>query len=161
MANIQVVKKQSVLEELEQLHQRIADRAFSLFLERNGGWPDPLADWLEAEHELVWKPAIEVREQDESVTVTAALPGVEPKDVHVEVTPGDVVIRAETEHTHAKGRGRVHWSEFTAGQVFRSVSLPRAIDTAKDKADLHNGILRVTAPIAPDAQRRQVEVTAA
>ena len=106
----------------------------------------------------MWTPAIEVREQDDAFTVLAALPGVEPKDIHVDVTPNDVVIKAETAHAHNGDKGEVHRCEFVPGEAFRSIGLPKRIDMAKVKADFHNGMLRITAPIAAEA-RAQAEAS--
>jgi HSP20 family protein len=161
MASVQLMKKDSIIDDLERLHQRIAERAYAFFRDRNGADADAFGDWLMAEREVVWKPAIEVREQDGAFVVHAALPGVDAKNIEVDVTPQDVVIKADTEHVHAKDDGPVHRCEFASGEVFRSIELPKPIDTAKVKADYQNGMLRITAPIAAEAQARRVAVTTA
>ena len=61
MANIVTTQKDSIVDQLEQLHQRIARRAYDLFRGRDG-WGDAFGDWFSAERELVWKPAVELRE---------------------------------------------------------------------------------------------------
>ena len=48
MANILVTQKDSIVDQLEQLHQRIARRAYDLFRSRDG-WGDEFGDWLSAE----------------------------------------------------------------------------------------------------------------
>lgn len=159
MATVHLKKKDSIRDEVERIQQRIAERAYALFRGRNGGDSDPLSDWVCAERDLVWKPAIEVREQDGALTVLAALPGVEAKDIEVDVTPEDVVIKAETAHVHTRDEGSVHRSEFVSGEAFRSIGLPKRIDTAKVKADYQNGMLRITAPIATETQARRVAVS--
>ena len=63
MASVLMTRKESIVDQLEQLHQRIARRAYELFRGRDG-WGDSFGDWLSAERELVWKPAVELREQD-------------------------------------------------------------------------------------------------
>jgi hypothetical protein len=63
MANVPMTQKDSIVDQLEELHQRIARRAYDLFLGRDG-WGDAFGDWLSAERELVWKPAVELREKD-------------------------------------------------------------------------------------------------
>lgn len=161
MAAVHLIKRDSIAEQVERLHQRIAERAYALFRGRNGVGADPFGDWLSAEQELVWKPATELREQDGTVTVLAALPGVEAKDIEVDVTPLDVVIKAGTTHSHTEDKGTVHRCEFVAGGAFRSIGLPKAIDTAKVKADYQNGMLRITAPVAAEAQTRRVQVSVA
>ena len=45
------------------------------------GWGDAFGDWLRAEKELVWTPAVELREKDGAFTIAAALPGVDAKDI--------------------------------------------------------------------------------
>lgn len=160
MASILMRQKDSIVDQLEQLHQRIARRAYELF-EGRTGWGDSFGDWLTAEQELVFKPAVELRERDGVFTITAALPGVEPKDITVDIAPQDVVITASAEHTHSEDKGQVHQCEFTSGQVFRSFPLPKTVDGTKAKAEYRNGMLSITVPIAAEARSKRVEVRAA
>ena len=153
MANIVTTQKESIVDQLEQLHQRIARRAYDLFRGRNG-WGDAFGDWFSAERELVSKPAVEMREQDGTFTIAAALPGVDAKDITVDITPQDVVIKAATEHKHTEDKGKVHRCEFTSDQFFRSLQFPKAVDAAKAKADYQNGMLNITVPVAPETQRQ-------
>jgi HSP20 family protein len=157
MASVLMTRKESIVDQLEQLHQRIARRAYELFRGRDG-WGDSFGDWLSAERELVWKPAVELREQDGTFTVVAALPGVAAKDITVDITPQDVVIQAASEHRHTEDKGQIHRCEFRAGQVFRSLPFPKAVDATKAKAEYQNGMLNITVPIAPDARAKQVGV---
>jgi HSP20 family protein len=160
MANIVTTTKESIADQLEQLHERIASRAYDLFRGRDG-WGDAFGDWFKAEQQLVATPAIELREQDGAFTIAAALPGVDAKDITVDITPQDVVIKAATEHKHVEDKGQVHRCEFTAGQFFRSLPFPKGVDAAKAKADYQNGILTITVPIAPEARVKRVDVKAA
>lgn len=160
MANVSMTQKDSIVDQLEQLHQRIARRAFEFFEGRNG-WGDAFGDWLSAERELVSKPAVELREQDGTFAVAAALPGVDAKDITVDITPQDVVIKATTEHKHTEDKGQVHRCEFAAGQVFRSLSFPKAVDVTKAKAEYQNGMLNITVPIAKEVGAKRVDIKAA
>ncbi len=146
MASVPMIQKDSIVDQLEQLQQRIAERAYELFRGRGTPWGDAWADWFTAERETVWKPAVELREKDGTFTVEAALAGVDPKQMTVEITPEDLVIKAETEHSHSEDRGQVHQCEFVAGQMFRSLHFPKPVDVAKAKAEYRNGLLTVTAP---------------
>jgi HSP20 family molecular chaperone IbpA len=160
MANLAMTQKDSIVDQLEQLHQRIARRAYDLFQGRDG-WGDAFADWFSAERELISKPAVELREQDGTFMVAAALPGVDARDITVDITPQHVVIKAATEHTHTGDKGQVHRSEFTAGQFFRSLPFPKTVDATKAKADYQNGLLKITVPIAPEARAKRVDIKAA
>jgi HSP20 family protein len=107
-----------------------------------------LADWFRAERELVWSPAIELRQQDGSFELEASIAGVEPKDLDVQVTPEDVLIKGNVQHRHETKTGTVHVCEFQSGQLFRSIHLPEPIDPDSVKAEYKNGLLRLTARIA-------------
>jgi HSP20 family protein len=160
MAYVSITEKDSIADQVEQLHQRIARRAYDLFRGRDGSG-DAFGDWFSAEQELISKPAVEVREQDGGFTVAAALPGVRAKDITVDITPQDVVIKAATEHKHTEDRGQVHRCEFTAGPFFRSLPFPKTVDATKAKADYQNGMLNITVPIAPEAKVPRVNIKAA
>lgn len=160
MANVPMTQKDSIADQLEQLHQRIARRAYEFSQSRNG-WGDTFGDWLSAEQELVSKPAVELREQDGSFTITAALPGVQAKDITVDITRQDVMIKVATEHRHTEDKGYVHRCEFTAGQFFRSLPFPKAVVATKAKAEYQNGMLNITVPIAPEAKANSVGIKAA
>ena len=160
MANIAMTRKDSIVDQLEQLHQRIAQRAYDLFQARDG-WGDAFGDWLTAEGELVSKPAVELREQDGTFTVAAALPGVNAKDITVEITPQDLVIKATSAHKHTEDKGEVHRCELATGRFFRALSFPKAVDATKAKAEYQNGMLNLVVPIAPKTDVKPVEVKAA
>lgn len=115
---------------------------------------------MQAERELVWKPAIEIEEKDKEILLRIATPGVDPKDIDIEVTPEDILVKAETRHEHKEEKGKVHVCEFTSESLFRSVHLPKKIDPDKVKAEFKNGILSLTAEIAKEAQPRKIEAKA-
>jgi HSP20 family protein len=157
-SNIAVRKAQSIFEELDRLQDNIRGRAYALFGQRGTSGGGPLADWLSAERQLVWKPAIELRRKANQFEILAATPGVEPKDLDVRVTPEDVLIKADIHHKHTPEEGSVETCEFTGGELFRAVHLPESVDPESAKAEYRDGLLRVTASIAKPATRR-VEIT--
>ena len=156
---IQVKKPNSIFQELTELHETISKRAYELF--QDGGlFGGPLADWFRAERELVWRPAIELRQKDGRFELEVAVAGVDPKHLDVQVTPEDVLITAAEEHRHGEKKGTVHVCEFAAGRLFRSIHLPERIDPDSAKAELRNGLLRLTASIAKTTSKK-VDVQAA
>ncbi len=158
--NVEVKKVDAVFEELDRMHQAIRQRAYDLF--RNGGtpWGTALRDWLTAEQELLSKPPVEVRQSDNQFEVLVALPGAEAKDVDIQITPEDVLIKAETSHEHPTP-GTVHVCEFGPGKVFRTIHFPEKVDPDSAKAEYKNGMLQVTAAIAKVAAAKKVEIKAA
>jgi HSP20 family protein len=145
---VKIEDPSAVAGEVERMHDKIGHRAFEIF-NQNGSWFDrDLDNWLAAERELFWQPSIELREKDHVYTVEAAVPGVDPKDLDVEVTANDLLIKGETHHEHEERKGTVLCSEFASGSVFRRVSFPKPVDTGKVEAVYKNGMLQLTAPIA-------------
>ena len=158
---IQLKKTDSILDEIVRLNSDISRRAFEFFSEHRGFFPGPLADWFRAERELVWSPAIELRQKDGVFELEASTAGVEPKDLDVQVTSQDILIKGTSEHRHQTKDDTVHVSEFQSGQLFRSVHLPEPIDPESVKAEYKNGLLRLTANIAKAAAPTKVEIKAA
>jgi HSP20 family molecular chaperone IbpA len=146
--DIEIRRTDSIRSEFERLHQAISERAYEMFRHRDWWSGGPLADWLNAEHELVWQPPIELRQKDDQLEVLAAVAGVDSKDLDVQVTAEDVLIKSEVDHHHAAESGTVHLCEFNRGKVFRSIHLPDKIDPETAKAEYRNGLLRLTASIA-------------
>lgn len=152
-------KKDSLFDELERAHQEIRRRAYELFQRHRTRPADPVDDWLQAEREVFWRPAVEVRRKDGKVEVRAAIAGVDPEDLDVQVSGEDVVIRADRPHRHDEKSGEVHVCEFAPGRLFRSIRLPERIDPDSVEAEYRHGLLCLTASIAPrDAGRIDVPV---
>src|SRR5581483_5310339 len=157
---VPVKKSESLFDELKDMQDRIMKRAFEIF-DRNGHvLGKELDDWLQAESELVWKPAIELEEKDKQIRLQIATPGVDPKDIDIEVSPNYVLVKAESQHEHKEDKGQVHVCEFTSGNMFRSIHLPKKIDPDKVKAEFKNGMLSLTAEIVKEAQARKIELKA-
>jgi HSP20 family molecular chaperone IbpA len=132
---------ETLFNELDQLHDAISRRAYDLFRKRRGLWGGPLADWLNAERQLIWKPAIELRQKDGQFEVLAATRGVDAKDLDVQITPDDVLIKADIHHKHTPEEGAVQVCEPNSAA-----------------AEYRNGMLCLTASIAKPAARK-VELT--
>lgn len=160
MATVPVKKTESIFDELNHLQDRIMKRAFEIFDHNGHVFGKDLDNWLQAEAELVWKPSIELEEKDGRFQLQIATPGVDPKDIDIEVTPDHVLVKAEGRHEHKEDKGEVHICEFTSGNMFRSVQLPKKIDPDKVKAEFKNGVLTLTADIAKEAEARKVQLKA-
>src|SRR5437867_9520030 len=158
---VAIRKISSLLDEMNQMQERIMRRAYTIF-ERNGRLLGrDLDHWLQAERELVWKQAVELRETDGEFVLEVAVPGVDPTDIDIEVTPEDIVLKADIQHEHEEKKGTVHICEFQSGRMFRSIHLPKRINPDKVKAEFNNGLLRLTAEVAAEARAKKIKPEAA
>jgi HSP20 family protein len=144
-----------------QIQDRIMRRAYDLFRVNGGIFGRDLEDWLQAERELVWTPSIELEEKNDEFRLQVAVPGVDPKDIDIEVTPEDILVKADLHHEHKEKKGEVYACEFASGNLFRTVHLPRKIDPDKVKAEFKNGMLSLKAPIAQESRAKKIQVEAA
>src|SRR3954469_17870559 len=112
---VPVRKTSSILDEWKRTQTRVMHRAYDIF-QRNGQPSGrDLEHWFQAEQELLWKPPIEIHETDGKLVMEAAVSGVDPKDMNIEVSPEDIVLKAETQHQHDETKGRLHICEFESG----------------------------------------------
>ena len=155
-----IKKTESIFDELQQMHDRIMKRAFEIFDGNGHTFGRDLENWLQAERELVWKPSIELEEKDNKFLLQVALPGVESKDIDIEVTPEEILVKADLHREQKEKKGKVHTSEFASGNFFRAVRLPKKIDPEKVKAEFKDGMLHLTADVAQEAQARKIELKA-
>lgn len=96
-------------------------------------------------------PSIEVDETDKDVKVTAELPGLEEKDVHVEVANGVLSIKGEKK-TETEDKDR-KFSERYYGRFERRIPI-EDVDQNKISAAFKNGVLTVTMPKLPQAESK-------
>jgi HSP20 family molecular chaperone IbpA len=147
-ARLPIKKTESVSTKLEQMHDRIMKRAFELSNLSGQGLGKDVDDWLAAERELVWKPPVVLTEKNNEFRLRIAAPGVNPRDIDIEVTPECLLVKTETNHESREDRGHVHASEFECRNLFRLIQFPRIINPDKVKVEFENGVLQVNAVIA-------------
>jgi|SRR5215469_1006377 HSP20 family protein len=112
-----------------------------------------------SEHGGIWSPAIEVRERNNNLEITAELPGMTKEDVKVECTEEGVILEGEKRREHEHTEGGVHRSERSYGHFYRLVPLPDGAEPDKTKADFKNGILTVQVPISEQKRKaRPVQI---
>ncbi len=107
---------------------------------------------------LTFVPLAEMEETDDAIHLKLEVPGMESKDLTVEVTEESIAIKGERKSeskTEAKGVVR---SEFHYGKFERRIPLPAHIQTDKVQATCKNGMLSLTLPKVESEQRKSVKV---
>ncbi|OUL29890.1 molecular chaperone [Nostoc sp. T09] len=103
-------------------------------------------------------PAAEMEETDDAIHLRLEVPGLEAKDLNVEVTADAVSISGERKSetkTEEKGIAR---SEFRYGRFQRVIPLPVQIQNDKVEAEYKDGILRLTLPKSVSDKQKTVKV---
>lgn len=105
---------------------------------------------------------INVTDDDTTVTVEAALPGIDEESIDVSVSGDILTISAESERAREEGGEERGWyiRELHYGSVSRSVRLPAEVSADRAEATLENGILTITLPKEQPSESRRITVKA-
>jgi HSP20 family protein len=107
---------------------------------------------------VVFIPPAEMHETPDAIHLKLEIPGMETKDLDVQVTAEAVSIsgeRKEETKTEEKGMTR---TEFRYGKFQRVIPLPTRIQNDKVQAEYKNGILSLTLPKAEAEKNKVVKV---
>jgi HSP20 family protein len=122
-------------------------------------WMIPERDFPLLPHgDRTWAPAIEMKETETDVVLKAEIPGMEAKDLTVEVSEDSVHItgeRQQEKRTEEKGFFR---SEFQYGRFERSMQLPVSVKNTEVKSEFKDGVLTLTLPKSEESRRKVVKV---
>ncbi len=103
-------------------------------------------------------PAAELRETEDAVYLKLELPGIEAKDVDIEVTENAVKVVAERKlQTKADDNAKTR-SEFYYGKFQRVIPLRARIQNTNVKAEYQDGILNLTLPKTEAEKNKVVKV---
>jgi HSP20 family protein len=100
-------------------------------------------------------PHLDVRETDKEIVVEAELPGIDEKDISLDLKHGVLTIRGEKKHEHDEEKENYRMMERRYGSFQRSVRLPDTVDEDKVEASFNNGVLKVSLPKRPEAIGKQ------
>lgn len=103
---------------------------------------------------------MDLKENDLAYTVHAELPGVNKDNIHVSLSGGMVLLRAEVRQHDVQTRDdKVLRNERFFGSLSRSFQLPLEIDPSQARARFDNGLLTLTLPkkLGGSAQHLKIE----
>lgn len=99
-----------------------------------------------ARQEGVRAPTIDVAETADEVIVKAEMPGVDKKDLDVEVLPESLSLRAETATEREEKEQTYHRRERVWRRYERLIPLPAEVVTDQATAVMKDGVLEVRMP---------------
>jgi len=105
-----------------------------------------------------WSPTSDVIETKDEIVIKAELPGIDGKNVDVEIEAGVLTIKGERnveKETEEKGYRRL---ERSYGSFLRSFTLPVNVESEKITASFANGLLEVHLPKKEGAKPRSIKI---
>lgn len=108
-------------------------------------------------------PAVDIVEKDNAYEVTADLPGFDEKNIEVKLQNDSLSIKGERKSEKEEKKKDYHLTEREFGSFERRFTLPAGVDADKIEASLKKGVLTVTLPKKPEAQKpaKKIEVKSA
>jgi len=136
---------------------RLFERAFRGFDLWPAGFTRPL---LTRMNDGLIKPTLDLGATDNDYTITVEVPGVDEKDVKVEIANDTLTIRGEKKQEREEKEKNYYRMERSYGSFQRVLTLPEDADQDRVAATFKNGVLTITMPrlAAPQANVRRIEV---
>ena len=152
---------------LETLHREI-DHLFDDFGFGRSRWRSPFRRST-FNVEPLWRefsvaaPAVDIVEKDNAYEITADLPGIDEKNVEVQVSNGNLTIKGEKREEKEEKKKDYYLQERHFGSFERTFGVPEGVDADKIEANFKKGVLTVTLPKKADAQKpaKKIDVKAA
>src|SRR5215467_3721530 len=133
--------------------RRDVDEVFNRFLH----WHSPQEEqgFMEG-----FVPAIEtsIDKDGRKFQCQVVLPGVDPKDVNIQVLGNTLSISGERSSSRETKESDYLHREITYGSFQRLIELPEGVDKDKLTAEYRNGVLEIAAPFSAAALPRKIEV---
>jgi HSP20 family protein len=106
-------------------------------------------------------PALDVFEKEGKLHVEAELPGMQDKDIEIEITDDALTISGEKKEEREVKEDNYYRSERSYGMFRRQVVLPAGADTDHAEAKFKDGVLKIEIPVkAAETAKKKIEVKA-
>jgi len=106
-------------------------------------------------------PSTDVTETDKEIEITAELPGMEEKDVQINLVDNVLTIRGEKKAEKEEKDKNYRLVERSYGSFERSIALPEGVKAEDVKASIAKGVLTVKVAKPAPAQAKKIEVKSA
>lgn len=103
-------------------------------------------------------PAVDIVEKDKEYEITAELPGMDESNIEVKLANGVLSITGEKKEEKEEKKKGYYLSERHYGSFQRQFSVPDGVDTDKIEASFKKGVLTVTLPKTPEAQKVEKKI---
>lgn len=155
--NLALATPEELLKHEKWIFDSISRRAYELFQNRGCIPGHDWEDWFRAESELLKPVKCQVVESGDHLIAHAEVPGFSPHELKISLESRWLRIggRAETSENRNPGRAVMYslgHSLLPAEQILHVAELPAAVNPAKAKVTLKDGMLEIVMPKASPAK---------
>lgn len=105
-----------------------------------------------------WAPRVDIKEEPERFVILADIPGVEPRDIEINMDKGILSIRGERRSESREENERYSRIERQHGMFYRRFALPDSANPDGITASGKNGVLQIDIPKKPETTPRRIAV---
>jgi HSP20 family protein len=105
-----------------------------------------------------WVPRVDIKEEPGRFVIYADLPGIDPKDIEVQMDKGILSIKGERSSESSTETERFSRVERRYGSFHRRFALPDSANADGIAASGRNGVLEITIPKRPETTPRRIQV---
>lgn len=145
----------TVLEDIEDRISQLLDMFYEKIGKHHHGISGRVATRFE--------PPADVTESDVGLRISLELPGLDADDIEISGGDGVITVKGEKRIEHEISEDAFHCRERVFGRFRRSIRLTNDFDADNASATFKNGILTITVPLKPEAERnlRKIEIKSA
>jgi HSP20 family protein len=103
-------------------------------------------------------PAVDVYEDEHQVTLKIEVPGIDEKDIDVQVENNVLTVHGERKIEKEEKEENYRRVERHYGTFTRTFTLPQTVDTESVSATYDKGVLKITLPKRAEAKPKQIKV---
>jgi HSP20 family protein len=146
--------------ELQREMNRLFDDFFTPFDRFSAGGFPLTSRWGERKPaSTAFSPRVDVSETEKEVKVSAELPGMDEKNITVEMDDASITIRGERQEEQEEKGKNWYRREQSYGSFHRTVPLPASVHGEKAKAKFKKGVLTITVPKREEEVARRKAIT--
>ena len=109
-----------------------------------------------------FKPAVNIREDDKNYVLDFAIPGIDKKDLKIDMNEDTLTISSETKNETEENKEDYRRKEFSYKSFSRSFYIPENVNREKIEANYKDGILTVSLPkqeVDTSKVQRKIEIS--
>ena len=108
--------------------------------------------------ERALSPRIDVIDKPNEFIVKAEIPGVDKKDLDIEIGDDYITLKGEKKEAEEHKEEDYYYKESFHGKFLREIALPQKIKSDAAKATYENGILKISVPKAEESKAKKIQV---
>ncbi len=104
------------------------------------------------------RPALNLFKENSNLVAELAVPGLSKKDLHITISDNLLTVEGEFKKEDKSKKDQTYVSECYTGKFSRSTRLPAEVSSRKAQAELKDGMLRITMPLADPGRHETTKI---